>query len=518
MRPMNCLRVAVVLACLTTGSLSATLRREPPPRQEPVLSVSGPALIWGAAGVGSSHAFDVRYSGAGGYLAVSHDVRGLETQPVITPLGGGGFRVTLRTNDRVPEGLNRGTMTVRMCTETPCRNEIPGAVIRKELRVHLAWVDGPDWASYQGNAAHDGHVGIAIDPRRIASAWTWELENSSWFPFADQVATSGNLGFIPMQPPGGRHALVAFDLRDGSIVWNQDLSQANALNAAATSGDRVYVTTTGHADTFLWSFDAHDGTLRSQSAFRVQWSRVLAPTIADGVAYVNGGLFDKGVYAFDADDGLPLWSAFSDNNDETTPAAADGRVYYYDGYRLKVYDAFDGTDQFTIEDPLNPVWHGYSYAAAPMLGSADHVIAPSGNNRYSDRRLVDYAPSKRASRWVSARAYRTPPAVSDGVVYAASNNPKSFDAIDEANGRLIASWVPGVSERSFVGNIVLTRNLAFVSTDVATYAIDRATHRPVWSTPVAGTLSISGTGVLLIVEHFGGGSTSSRRLHAYSLR
>lgn len=514
----NSLRVALVLGCMAFGSVDAALRRDPPIVVPPTLSLTGPGLIRATAGVASSHTFEVRYTGTAGYPDVHHDVSGLEAETVIETLGAGRYRVTLRTDDRVSEGLRHGTIAVRMCTETPCLNPIPGAKTQKRLSVHLGWATGPDWAGYQGNAAHDGHVGIAVDPRRITGAWTWDAGTSASITNATQVATSGNLGFFPMHWKSSQK-LVALDLRTGKTAWTEDFLQAFSLNPAATSGNRVYITTTGHEETFLWSFDALDGTLRSRSSFSVQWSRVLAPTIADGVAYVNGGFFQKGVYAFDADDGLPLWSMFSDDNDETTPAVADGRVYYYDGYRLKVYDAFDGTDQLTIEDPLEPDWSGYTYQAAPMLGSVDHVVAPSGNDFYQDRRLVNYAPSLGSSRWVSTRSYLAVPAVNDGVIYAASNNPLSFDAIDEASGALISSWVPGTHAGSFIGNIVLTRNLAFVSTSTATYAIDRATFQPVWSTPVSGSLSISGTGMLLIVEHMERyGSATNQRIHAYSLR
>lgn len=513
----NCFRLAVVLGCLAFGSADAALRRDPPIVVQPSVSLTGPALIRATTGVVSSHTFEVRYSGTSGYPDVHHDVPGLEAEPSIEALGAGRYRVTLHTDDRVAEGLRRGTVAVRMCAETPCLNPILGANAQKRLSVHLGWANGSDWAGYQGNAAHDGHTAVAVDPRRITRAWTWDAGASNYITDGTQVATSGNLGFFPLSMDPGQR-LVALDLRTGKTAWTEDFPFANALNPAATSGDRVYVPTTGHQETFLWSFDARDGTLRSRTTFSVQWSRVLAPTIADGVAYVNGGYYNKGVYAFDAEDGTPLWSMFSSNNDETTPAAADGRVYYYDGYRLKVYDAFDGTEKLTIEDPLQPEWSGYTYQAAPMLGSEDHVVAPSGTEYYGDRRLVNYAPSLASHRWVSARSYRAAPAVNDGVIYAVSNNPLSFDAIDEASGAVVASWVPGFEDGSFVGNVVLTRNLAFVSTATATHAIDRATFQSVWSTPVAGYLSISGTGMLLITEHGPSYSNTSQRIHAYSLR
>jgi outer membrane protein assembly factor BamB len=494
--------------------LQSLLRREPPPRIPPVFSVLGSRIIRSNTGTVTSRVLDVRYAGTSGYLEAIHNMEALQDHPIVDDLGGGRFLVTLRTSDVTPAGTHRGVVKLRMCTESPCVNAIEGASLDLLVWVLVNWVNGAEWTSFQGNASHTGYVGIVVDPEKISGAWSWNADKDASFGWLQGVATSPGRGFVTYTDYNTGHSLVAFDPKDGSMIWRQSFPDANSLNASATSGDRVYVTTTGQQETFLWSFDASDGTPKSQSTFQIQWGVVLAPTIAHGIAYVNGGYYDKGVYAFDADDGLPLWSAFSGENDESTPAVADGRVHYYDGYRLKIYDAFDGAELSSIDDPLAPEWHGYSYRAAPMLGSPDHVLAFSGSNIYGDRRLVDFSPAGQTSRWQTTRSYGTHPAINAGTIYAASNSPKSFDAIDETTGQVLRSWVPGTSDTSFFGNVVLTKNLAFVSTDVATYAIDLATHLPVWSVPVSGMLSVSGSGMLYIVEH---GIGRAGRIVAYRL-
>jgi len=101
------------------------------------------------------------------------------------------------------------------------------------------------------------------------------------------------------------------------------------------------------------------------------------------------------------------------------------------------------------------------------------------------------------------------------VVYAGSNTPKSFDAIDEATGQVLWSWVPPVSDLRFHRNVVVTDNLVFVSTDRAVYALDLATRQPVWSYPTPGTMAISGGGTLYIVE---GAQQPTGRLIAIALK
>ena len=46
--------------------------------------------------------------------------------------------------------------------------------------------------------------------------------------------------------------------------------------------------------------------------------------------------------------------------------------------------------------------------------------------------------------------------------------------------------------------MLLTQNLVFVSTDNATYAIDRTSHATVWTQPFPGKLTLSANGVLYI--------------------
>jgi outer membrane protein assembly factor BamB len=76
------------------------------------------------------------------------------------------------------------------------------------------------------------------------------------------------------------------------------------------------------------------------------------------------------------------------------------------------------------------------------------------------------------------------------------------------------SWVPAPSDTEFHRNVVVTKNLVFVSTDQAVYAIDLVTHKPVWTWPTPGSISLSGDGYLFIVE---GASESTGHLHAFKV-
>lgn len=495
-----------------TTPVSATPRLKTPPAPPRSLEVTGPLLIRAIAARASAHSFEVHWTGQAGYLDVEHDLRALEAEPTVDALGGGSFRVTFHTRDDIPEGLFRGTLSMRVCSESPCVHALPGARAQRQLRVHLAWADGPDWNTWQGNAAHDGHMPLAVDPRGIRLAWRRDFPPGTRLPLGQQLVTSESLGFLSLRnakTPGS--SLIALDLANGEIRWQHDFT--DDAHAPATADGRVHVATTG-TSTRLWSFDAVDGTGAPLGHFDVLRTRLLAPTIADGVVYVNGGEgYRQGVHAFDAVDGLPLWTGHIRIVDGTTPAVADGRVYHYDQDGLHVFDAFDGTLLGTIEDPLFP-FVGPGYEAAPLRGSTDHVLAFSGGDSDAARRLVNYAPSRGSVRWASDARYLTAPATTDGVVYAGSeyngDRPSGLDALDEASGAVLGRWRPEGEYSLVTGNVVATRNLVFVGTTLGTHAIDRGTMQQVWSVPLRGHLAISGEGLLSIL--------SATSIHAYSLR
>jgi hypothetical protein len=51
-------------------------------------------------------------------------------------------------------------------------------------------------------------------------------------------------------------------------------------------------------------------------------------------------------------------------------------------------------------------------------------------------------------------------------------------------------------EANFKSEVLLTNNMVFVSTNLATYGIDVNTHKTVWSYPQVGRLALSKIGIL----------------------
>jgi outer membrane protein assembly factor BamB len=440
----------------------------------------------------------------GGWMVVSGPLRGASAAPAQ-----GDAQVRLQ---QAPEHRARPVAPAQ-----PSRPSVARLPAGAPTQADAAPAEGAlgEWETFQRDARHTGYVPARFDPDLFVKKWEWQRFNGGEPGAISSVATAAGYVVVSADQYFGSPALRVMREIDGSPVWEQVFEDYYALNPPAASNGAVYVTTSGHEKTFLWAFAVVDGTPLIQASFSSQWANLLAPTVHGGRVYVSSGYYWDTLYAFDAVAGDRLWTADAVATEMSTPAVDDVRAVHYGSQALDVYDVATGEPTVSIPDPYVPEPHGgFSYHGAPMMGGTDSVTAFSGTDYYGGRYLVNFSIDEARARWRSQRRYSTQPAVVDGVLYAGSNNPKSFDAIDEATGRVLWSWVPPPEDVSFHRNVVVTDNLVFVSTNRAVYALDRTSRRPVWSYPVPGMLAISGGGTLYIVE---GALQSTGRLVAISL-
>jgi outer membrane protein assembly factor BamB len=445
--------------------------------------------------------------------------------PVVKQLANGQFSVLLRTAPSLAEGQYTGVITLRLCKASRCSQTVSKATVSYAFRVQRSIPVVPDWQTHQGNAGHTGFVPVTLDPGRFAYAWEWRRSSSGTLGFINAVVTDASRVFVTDDEYFGTvTSLYALNEADGLLAWRRDFVNAPALNPPAVANGTVYAATTGHEATFLWAFRASDGAPVFKSAFAGQWPHVLAPTVKDGRVFTNGGYYGGGVYGFDATSGASLWSSFSGDDDMSTPAVDASNAYHYSGTSLEVYSVATGARVASIADP-QVFDRGYSYHGSPVLGSPDNILAFSGGafsgrasssvEQYESRLLANFSLNDQALRWRSSHAYLTAPAVANGVVYAARNNPKSLDALDERTGQVLWSWTGTAADTEFHRNVLVTNNLVFVSTDRAVHAIDLSTRQSVWSYPAPGMLALSAAGTLYIVE---GAREPTGRLIAIRLR
>ena len=405
-------------------------------------------------------------------------------------------------------GQHVGNLELRACADAQCGTVYAESTMSLPYSLDVAVVT--DWETHQRDAAHRGYVPITLKPSRFALAWEWQRPPATEpIGAINSVATAAGKVYVTTDVYHGEATLYALDESTGGEAWKRAFGVMPALAPPAVANGKVYAATSGHADSFLWAFDAAQGNLLGKASFDAQWPNLLAPTPSGSLVFTGAGYYGSDTYAFSTENYTRAWMHSAGGaRDMFTPAADAGAVYHYNGESLYVIDRAAGTTSFSIADPFGKNYT-FGHYGSPILGGRKNVLAFAGNTfsgraassaePYDQRVISSFNLENRSFEWATANAYMTTPAVANGVIYAGRNSPMSLDAIDEASGKVLWSWVPsGNGDASFHRNVVVTNNLLFVSTDIAVYAIDLASKTPVWRYPKPGMLAISADRTLYI--------------------
>jgi hypothetical protein len=416
-------------------------------------------------------------------------------------------------------GHHAGTLTLSFCSDAQCSDSastltstIPYAIdvlnadsawTGDHLTTLEAWPEAMNWNTFQGNAAHNGHVDATIDPQHIISRWR--------IPSGTLGGLGGTRYDLPNTLTTANGAIyhvdgmqvVARNESDASELWRYDFSSLSfpSVNPPAVGYGLVFVAAGQQDSTYFFALNANDGSVAFKSTMSSQWEHYLAPTIGEHGVYTNAGSYG-GLYAFDNTGGR-LFFGNEAQTSEWTPAVDAQSVYSYTGGNLTVRDALTGSVTQQIADPTFDNFV-YEIGGSPVLGAPGKVFAANYMNSKLDdgaigNTLLCFDTDLGTIAWQFAGDYPSTPAYADGVVYAANEAPVRLEARGEQDGSLLWSWTPPrAGEGHFISETLLTDNLAFVSTEFATYAIDLNSHKTVWSYPYSGRLALSRNGVLFI--------------------
>jgi hypothetical protein len=253
--------------------------------------------------------------------------------------------------------------------------------------------------------------------------------------------------------------------------------------------------------TYMFAFDAATGSVRFKAPMSSQWENYLAPVALSDAVYTNAGTYG-GLYAFTTTGEQMFFASQLEQQSMWSPAVDANSVYVYDG-NLSVFDRKTGQLQVSIKD-ANFNNYIYQINGAPVLGANGNVFAANYANAFlfggtTGNELLKFNAAKGYIDWRVKGNYPLTPAYADGVLYAPNTTPYRVEARAEADGALLWSWVPGqASETGWNGEPIVTKNLLFVSSNKATYAIDLHTYKAVWSYPMGGRLALSRSGILYI--------------------
>lgn len=430
------------------------------------------------------------------------DTSGVITPDVSIEQDGLTTYATVHVSPTLAQGTYTGDLTVRLCRDDPvtCAKPYPGSPWKLPYRFTvlpgtnltslrpLAGVGA--WSTYQGNAAHTGFIPATLSADKFSRRWAWANRASA-------ITVDEGRAFTVTTDESSRWTLTALNEADGAVLWQYDMGTLSRVNPPAVSGGKVFVTSTGHQDTFMWAFEAATGGLLAKNPMSSQWEEYLAPTIFRGAVYTESGGYG-GLAKFDVATVTQRWFAELPQYDTWTPAVDLQYVYTLTGAEFVATDISNGNRAFTIED-TGFDWHGYSMAGAPVLDGAGHAFASSMGGR-----LVSFSLTDKTMGWSVSDQVQSDPAIANGVLYVV--NGSQLEARSPATGDLLWSWAaPDGIQLSYPyrSQVVVAGNMAFVAGTSHTYAVDLTSHTSTWSYPAAGAMAISRNAVLYIATRDG---------------
>jgi outer membrane protein assembly factor BamB len=431
------------------------------------------------------------------------------------------FTITATTLPNLSGGTIASPITVKLCKDAGCANVYAGATtsFTENMTVNLQ-----EWAQFQRNAAHNGFVHVTLEPTKFTAGWTWTIPTDGNQYNAINAVTTGN-GMVYATRDGYflTGAIYALNENDGSVVWKSNVPNLHSEGSATYDNGTLYVPTQDASEASnIMAFNAKNGTFINKATFYTQWANFISPTAFGGNIYFSG---ESTLVGLSPITGTSLWQTNIPSSlyGLETPAADEKYIYFSTGAsyggnsKIEILNRADGSLYGEITDPLG-AYNGYEYYGAPILGASNSLIAYSGeastglalssSETYASRNLARFDVAAKSLLWHTTNAYITTPAYANGVIYAAQNSPLRFDAISETDGSVLWSWTPPAGDSAFHNNIIVTDNLAFVSTDQNVYAIDLTSHKSVWSYKAAGKLSLSPNYILYIstgIGHSDGG-------------
>jgi len=370
------------------------------------------------------------------------------------------------------------------------------------LSLLTAWSDDvPDWGTFQGNSAHTGYVPVELDHRQFSTRWRKASGVGSISGMANFAASNGRIFVSSFHRTTGDNTLSSYDEYDGARIWSYDFSGLRypSANPPMVDNGVIYLVAGQQSATGLYALNATDGSLHFSAPMSSQWENFLAPTSGPEGIYTNGGTYG-GMYAFDHVGQALFPFKQLEQFDLWTPAVDEYGVYAYTGRYLRAFHPSTGALLHEILNPAMKYTNGTVYGS-PVVGAAGSIFAAdySPFNRSDNNTLLHFNLNENAIDWQVYGEYAGTPAYRDNVLYIANNNPFQLEARNETSGALLWKWMPPlISDRIFVGEVLLTNNLVFVSTDKMVYAIDVNSHKEAWSYPMSGHLALSKNGILYI--------------------
>jgi len=337
---------------------------------------------------------------------------------------------------------------------------------------------------FHGDAAHLGVYDAS--PVRSLQGMKWKFKADGYITTSPALAGD----FLYFGSEDGN--LYALERESGDEKW-RFVTEGPVHSSPAVVGGLVYFQSN---DGFVYALNARNGKQKWKTDTGLPLSQQLvgfdylssSPVVSDGVVYIGGA--DGNLYALNGTTGEQIWMVASLNTPvRTSPAVADGVVYFTAGNRLIALDAATGEEKwafaFSLPARSSPTVHdGLVYFGDN--GSTIYAVDGVTGEEHWRYRIGYY--------WVVSTA-----AVSEGVVYIGGDD--SFvNALDaktgeekwrfETLGETIWSSPAVVNGVLYVGdwNFGSAENEAGRTLWGYLYAVDLLTGEKLWDFETGGNI------------------------------
>jgi outer membrane protein assembly factor BamB len=222
------------------------------------------------------------------------------------------------------------------------------------------------WPQY--GHGHGNRKSGALDAPmfNMDTLWSYAAGDESFHYVRSSPVVVDGVVYVGSWPP----ALHAVDAETGELVWDEPFATSSAVvNAPAVAGGRVFVTTGGAGGADLHAVDAETGN-EIWTTEGLGDVHLTAPIVVDGIVYV--GSDDGYLHAVDVADGDILWSYDAEAEIHSTPAYANGIVYFGSDGSVHAIDALSGT--LAWEEPYNSVFVRSATTVVQLFSTGEWVV------------------------------------------------------------------------------------------------------------------------------------------------
>lgn len=463
------------------------------------------------------------------YISIRDTADAMSPNPSMNWNGDHTFTARASSRSGLALGRYRGELRVRLCPDQACTTVFTEKAVPYDFNIvsdagsnlkPLAPFDNAgEWTTGQRDAAHSGFVPVTLDATQFSYRWLWSAKDISGELTAIDVPITDSatgMGYSMTGGSDGQRRLIAFRESDHSEVWSASFSNNPYLSSATLADGRILLAYLDDSSSRLLALDALTGAeVFNTAAAEKVYGGPSAPVASGDAIFVNfGGLGgvparDGRIVAFSAADGHHLWTSATGGQSGVAPAVDGQHVYFYrpnSSYSSNFPDGFtainraDGSTAFTHVRPGVGPGEAQQYynGDSPVLDGAGVLV--NGSHGGSSSFIYRYDLATRAPAWEILGSFNPGPVVAGDTVYVGQQGPARLQARRLSDGALLWSWSPPNDGNGAytLYSLLATQNLVFLSTNEQVYAIDVASHLPVWTYPMPGALSLSSSGLLYI--------------------